>query len=65
MDYEEVIEEDVKLTLREHYGYGTESIRQFWELEGEAITNKVYNAVSQVLADKAKSYEEIIGDIEL
>ena len=59
--YEEVIEQDTKTALREHYGYGEASIEQFWKLEGEAICDEAYQAITEVLYTKANSYTDIIG----
>ena len=63
--YEEVIEQDTKTTLREHYNFGEASIEQFWKLEGEAICNEVYTTLTAVLMDKVNNYTKIVGDIEL
>ena len=60
-NYEEVIEQDIKTTLREHYGYGEASIEQFWKLEGEKICSDAYQALTDTLAEKAESYTNIIG----
>ncbi len=59
--FEEVIEKDVKTTLREHYDYGEASISQFWDLAGEAICNEVYTTLTAILQDKADFYSEVIG----
>ncbi len=64
-DYEEVIEQDTKTTLREHYGYGEASIEQFWKLNGEAICDEAYQAISDRLNDFETTYSEIIGDTHL
>ena len=63
--YEEVIEQDIKTTLKEHYGYGQHSIEQFWQLEGASICDEAYTAITEVLATKEANYNIIIGDIEL
>ncbi len=59
--YEEVIEHDVKTTLREHFKYGEASIEQFWKLEGEAICSGVYTELTETLNTKATAYTNIIG----
>jgi len=65
LSYEEVIEQDIKTTLKEHYGYGEASIEQFWKLEGESICDETYQAISDTLAEKEVSYNIIIGDISV
>ena len=64
-DYEDVIEQDVKTIFKDHFGYGQHSIEQFWRLEGEAICEAVYEALTEVLIVKEANYSELIGDIEL
>ncbi len=59
--YEEVIEHDTKATLREHFNYGEASLEQFWRLEGEAICNDTYTALTAILHTKAEAYTNIIG----
>jgi len=59
--YEEVIEQDIKNTLREHFNYGEASIEQFWQLNGEAICSKTYTSLTNTLADMADAYTNIIG----
>lgn len=59
--YEEVIEQDTKTTLREHYSYGELSIDQFWRLNGEKICEEAYQAISDSLANKAENYTKFIG----
>jgi len=63
--YEEVIEQDIKTTLKEHYSFGEASIEQFWELEGENICSEAYTALTDTLMEKANNYTKIIGDTEL
>lgn len=65
LDFEQVIKQDVEDALTNHYGYGKESVKQFWELEGEAITNKVYSDLAIEIVQKTNQYESTIGDIEL
>ena len=64
-DFETVLKADVELTLKDHYGYGKHSIEQFWKLNGEAMLNKLYNSVSQELAELENNYTSIIGDIDV
>jgi len=63
--YEEVIKQDTEAVLREHYGYGEHSIKQFWELEGESICSEAYKAITENIVEKTTNYELIIGDTNL
>ena len=62
---DELITSDITDTLRNHYGFGEESIKQFLALENDAIIEAVYREITIVLADKATAYENTIGEIEL
>ncbi len=58
---EEIIKEDIAITLADHYEYGEASIEQFWRLEGEDITDRVYSFITEILMEKAQNYTNIIG----
>ena len=60
-DFQEVIEKDVKTTLKESFNYGERSLEQFWKLNGETICDTVYEALTREVREQEEIYTKLIG----